>query len=102
MLEALRVEHPPRMDLVPGDILPKINEWVLIHLNRQNQWVPHKVVGYYVWPGLDEPTAFRVNVRVRDAQEYLNARSLEEVRRLDGSWFLPTGPRRNADAPISA
>jgi hypothetical protein len=98
----LESTHPPKMEPIAGDILPQLGEQVLIHLARQDQWVPHIVVGYYVWPGLDEPTAFRVNIRVRDEQGYLNARSLEEVRKLDGSWFVPRGPKRNADAPILA
>jgi hypothetical protein len=66
---------------VEGDILPAVGSKVLIHLARQDAWVEHTVVGYYVWPnhGL-APRVFRVFVRVRDADGYLNARSLEDIR----------------------
>lgn len=66
---------------VVGDILPAVGSKVLIHLASQDAWVEHTVAGYYVWPnhGL-APRVFRVFVRVRDADGYLNARSLEDIR----------------------
>lgn len=66
---------------VEGDILPAIGSKVLIHLASQDAWVERTVAGYYVWPnhGL-APRVFRVFVRVRDADGYLNARSLEDIR----------------------
>ena len=73
----------PAISLPPveGDILPAVGSKVLIHLASQDAWVEHTVAGYYVWPnhGL-APRVFRVFVRVRDADGYLNARSLEDIR----------------------
>lgn len=81
---------PKTLELEPvhGDVLPPVGEKVLIHLARRDEWVVHTVVGYYVWPMLDNAPGFRVNVRVRDSEGYLNARSLEDIRTLDGSWYV--------------
>lgn len=66
---------------VEGDVLPPIGSTVLIHLASSCKWVPHTVVGYYVWPnhGLVQ-SVFRVFVRVRSADGYLNARCLQDIR----------------------
>lgn len=74
---------------VEGDVLPPVGADVLIHLARQDEWVPHKVTGYYVWPDLKgNPFLQRVFVRVRDSEGYINARMLRDVRRLDGTPFV--------------
>jgi hypothetical protein len=71
---------------VEGDLLPPVGSKVLIHLARQDAWVEHTVVGYYVWGALShqvkdgEKDAHRVFVRVKDANGYLNARLLSGVR----------------------
>lgn len=66
---------------VEGDVLPPINSRVLIHLNSSDSWVPHTVVGYYVWPDRNGSTSLhRVNVRVRSDDGYLNARMLSDIR----------------------
>lgn len=80
--EVARLRAAPQpLPPVEGDILPAVGSKVLIHLASQDAWVEHTVVGYYVWPnhGL-APRVFRVFVRVRDADGYLNARSLEDIR----------------------
>lgn len=66
---------------VDGDLLPPIGSKVLFHLAREDEWVEHTVVGYYVWGnhGLDQ-NVHRVFVRARDADGYLNARLLSNVR----------------------
>lgn len=74
---------PPETKPLPpveGDVLPAIGSTVLIHLARSDSWVPHKVVGYYVWPPLKPGGGWRVNVRVENRNGYLNARPLEDVR----------------------
>lgn len=68
------------LDPVEGDVLPRVGSRVLIHLARQDEWVEHTVVGYYVWRPLKEGDGWRVNVRVVDANGYQNSRSLEDVR----------------------
>ena len=80
---------------VDGDILPAVGSKVLIHLASQDAWVEHTVAGYYVWPnhGL-APRVFRVFVRVRDADGYLNARSLEDIR------YPDSATQHQADAPV--
>lgn len=72
------VEPLPPVD---GDLLPPIGSKVLIHLGREDKWAEHTVVGYYAWGnhGLDQKV-YRVFVRVRDAEGYLNARLLSDVR----------------------
>ncbi|MGW7235700.1 Lar family restriction alleviation protein [Pseudomonas fulva] len=66
---------------VDGDLLPPIGSKVLIHLARENEWVEHTVVGYYAWENLrSDPSVHRVCVRVRDADGYLNARGLGDIR----------------------
>ncbi|MBA6130993.1 hypothetical protein V9385_15715 [Pseudomonas juntendi] len=66
---------------VDGDMLPAISSKVLIHLAREDEWVEHTVVGYYVWENLrPDPGVHRVFVRVRDADGYLNARGLADIR----------------------
>ena len=71
------------LEPVDGDLLPAIGEEVEIHLNSVGAWVPHRVVGYYVWGGFndDKPYLHRVFVRVADKDGYLNARNLCDVRR---------------------
>lgn len=73
----------PELTPVDGDQLPPIGSKVFIHLSSLNDWVEHTVVGYYVWPALDgvSETYHRVNVRVRDAEGFPNARLLRDVRR---------------------
>lgn len=66
---------------VEGDLLPPLGSTVLIHLGRSDQWVPHTVVGYYVWGDRKcDPHLHRVFVRVRDADGFLNARLLSDIR----------------------
>lgn len=66
---------------VYGDVLPQIGDKVLIHLGRADQWVEHKVVGYYVWKDLGrDDSQHRVFVRVKSKDGYLNARMLKDVR----------------------
>jgi hypothetical protein len=77
---------PEELEPVGGDMLPAIGSTVQIHLARQDAWVDHAVVGYYVWPAQphqvkgDGRDAHRVFVRVKDSEGYLNARLLSEVR----------------------
>lgn len=69
---------------VNGDLLPPIGSKVLIHLAREDKWVEHTVVGYYAWENhRPDPSVHRVFVRVRDAEGYLNARLLSDVRPID-------------------
>lgn len=72
----------PDLAPVEGDLLPKIGDKVFIHLARQDQWVEHVVVGYYVWPSLHrgDTAVHRVNVRVRDSEGFYNSRMLQDVR----------------------
>ncbi|MDH1575470.1 hypothetical protein [Pseudomonas sp. GD03746] len=66
---------------VVGDLLPPVGSKVLIHLAREDEWVEHTVVGYYAWENLrPDPSVHRVCVRVRDADGYLNARGLGDIR----------------------
>lgn len=72
-----------------SDVLPRVGQTVLIHLARQNEWVPHQVVGFYAWPSHGgEYSLSRLFVRVRDANGLLNARLLHDVLRLDKTPFL--------------
>lgn len=78
--EALRRDVAP-LDPVGGDRLPQVGSKVFIHLSREDAWVEHTVAGYYVWRSLGEDlNLHRVFVRVRDADGYLNARLLKDVR----------------------
>lgn len=78
--EALRKDAAP-LDPVNGDQLPAINSKVLIHLSSCDAWVEHTVVGYYAWEDLGaNEYLHRVFIRVRDADGYLNARLLKDVR----------------------
>ncbi|PIB40715.1 hypothetical protein AOA59_27210 [Pseudomonas sp. 2822-15] len=78
--EALRNAAAP-LDPVNGDQLPAINSKVLIHLSSCDAWVEHTVVGYYAWEDLGaNEYLHRVFIRVRDADGYLNARLLKDVR----------------------
>lgn len=78
--EALRNAAAP-LDPVNGDQLPAINSKVLIHLSSCDAWVEHTVVGYYAWEDLGaNESLHRVFIRVRDADGYLNARLLKDVR----------------------
>jgi hypothetical protein len=78
--EALRKDAKP-LDPVTGNQLPAIGSEVLIHLGRSDAWVEHTVVGYYAWGDLGgNQSLHRVFVRVRDADGYLNARLLKDVR----------------------
>lgn len=76
---AQRKPLPP----VDGDLLPPVGSQVLIHLARQDKWVEHTVVGYYVWGAFDSDTLHRVFVRVQDSDGILNARSLRDVRAIE-------------------
>lgn len=74
---------PEALSAVDGDLLPAIGEKVLIHLNSSDSWVEHRVVGYYVRDDQGRNTGFhRVFVRVVDSNDYLNARLLQDVRRI--------------------
>lgn len=70
----------PVLDPVEGDLLPSLGSIVEIHLNSLDAWVPHLVVGYYVWPAIGA-SGVRVNVQVVDRKGYPNARALADVRR---------------------
>lgn len=73
----------PRLGKVEGDVLPPIGENVFIYLASRNEWVKHKVVGYYVWKDLKgQDHLHRVFVRVIDEDGILNARLLSDVRRV--------------------
>jgi len=73
------------LEPVSGDVLPAIGTPVLIHLNSVDKWVPHTVVGYYVWPSLEGNDGLhRVFVRVVDSEGILNARMLKDIRPVDG------------------
>jgi hypothetical protein len=74
----------PPLEPVDGDLLPPIGSRVRIHLNSQDAWVEHTVVGYYVW-GAKIQFHHRVFVRVVDDQGYLNARLLCDVRPVKAS-----------------
>lgn len=75
---------------VEHDLLPPIGSQVLIHLSSRNEWVEHAVVGYYVWGDLDhDPRLQRVNVRVVSSSGHLDARMLADIRRLDGTPYVP-------------
>jgi hypothetical protein len=90
-LEAVR---PASLKAIDGDVLPPIGSDVLIHLASIDKWMPHTVVGYYVWPSLDGNSRLqRVFVRVRDVEGTQNARMLCDVQRLDGSPFVLTSGR---------
>jgi len=95
--------HPatPMLPPVEGDLLPPVGTKVLIHLASSKAWVEHEVVGYYVWGDLKgDPDLQRVNVRVKSQSGYLNARMLSEVRRLDGSYWVPTAKGGPVDEDI--
>lgn len=73
-----------RLPAVDGDELPALDSTILIHLGRSDTWAPHTVVGYYAWGNhAGDDSLHRVFVRVRDADGYLNARLLKNVRRVD-------------------
>ena len=81
--DALSDSAAPSVPLPPvnGDLLPPVGSKVLIHLAREDEWVEHTVVGYYAWENLrPDPSVHRVCVRVRDADGYLNARGLGDIR----------------------
>ena len=79
-VEKLRNAAAP-LGPVNGDQLPAINSKVLIHLSSCDAWVEHTVVGYYAWEDLGaNEYLHRVFIRVRDADGYLNARLLKDVR----------------------
>lgn len=72
----------PLLPPVEGDMLPPIGSRVQIYLNSLSTWVTHTVVGYYVWDSIyhDHKDVHRVFVRVQDAQGFLNARLLSDIR----------------------
>jgi hypothetical protein len=72
-----RVEFLPPIE---GNVLPAVGSRVLIHLASLDDWVENTVVGYYVLPGLVDPTQYRINIQVMDDQGYLNARSLDSIK----------------------
>lgn len=87
--------HRAAEPAVEGDLLPPVGERVLIHLARSDKWVEHRVIGYYVWGDLrGDPGLQRVNVRVISEDGYQNARLLKDVRRLDGSPYVPSSAAR--------
>lgn len=73
---------PEELSPVEGDLLPPIGSKVFIHLARQDEWVEHTVVGYYVWgsPSSVSSAYSRVFVRVVDRDGFLNARILMDVK----------------------
>lgn len=79
-LQLLRVIDGLSSNLEPvkGDLLPPVGAPCLINLASCDAWVPHTVVGYYVWGRKDG--GYRVFVRVVDTAGILNARLLEDVR----------------------
>ena len=79
-----------RLPEVEGDQLPALGSTVLIHLGSTDTWVPHTVAGYYAWGNLGgNDSLHRVFVRVRDADGYLNARLLKDVRKIDAQPATP-------------
>ena len=81
------------LDDIEGDVMPHIGEAVLIHLASSDQWVQHAVVGFYAWPShLYGNHVVRLFVHVVDSDGILNARSIDDIRRMDGTYFT----RRNA------
>lgn len=82
----------PELPKVEGDVLPPIGEDVFIHLASRNEWVKHKVVGYYAWKDLKgQDHLHRVFVRVVDSDGILNARLLSDVR------WLPLPPLKDGE-----
>lgn len=76
------------LEEVEGDVLPRVGESVLIHLASADFWVRHTVVGFYAWPSHQtERHHVRLFVRVVDSDGTFNARSISDVRRMDGSYF---------------
>jgi hypothetical protein len=74
------------LDPVHGDLLPPMGSKVLIHLARQDAWVEHTVVGYYVHGAHAGGTHLhRVFVRVKDSEGYSNARMLCDIRPVEPS-----------------
>jgi hypothetical protein len=82
------------LDRVEGDVLPPLGSTVLFHLASLDAWVPHTVVGYYVWPysGV-QGYAHRVYVRGRHANGYLNARMLKDIQRVSDD-VVDSGEKR--------
>jgi len=87
--DALELSTQQRKPLTPveGDLLPAVGSKVLIHLARQDEWVEHTVVGYYVWGSLDgrDERMHRVFVRVVSDDGILNARMLRDVRPIEAA-----------------
>ena len=98
------LQMPPVTELNPveGDLLPPVGTQVLIHLARQELWVPHTVIGYYVWGDLENNASrHRVFVRVKSRDGSENARMLCDVRDMNGNFFVKSdSPNRNIDSPI--
>ncbi|WP_432263314.1 hypothetical protein [Cupriavidus sp. TMH.W2] len=93
----------PELEPVYGDVLPPLRADVLIHLASLDKWVPHKVIGYYVWPSLKgDPSGQRVFVRVRDSAGTPNARMLCDVRRPDGTSYLPAATTQGVSPDVQA
>lgn len=76
---------------VDNDVLPPVNTPVLFHMASSDSWQPFTVTGYYVWKNHDNKPGFRVNVLGIDAQGYKNARSLEEIKDLQGDYLVKRG-----------
>lgn len=94
---------PPERALEPvvGDLLPAVGTEVLIHLASMKQWVPHTVIGYYVFSSLDgDPNAQRVFVRVRDAEGIENSRLLADVLVFKGEQIHPAVSRSREFLPL--
>ena len=97
----LPAEFEPDVEPVTGDILPPLDSKVLIHLNSINKWVEHTVVGYYVHESIPKKErAWRVFVRVRDAEGILNARLLSDIRPVGGKEPVPEPVDPNRPLPL--
>lgn len=85
----------PVLDPAPGDLLPEVGTRVKIHLAREDLWVEHEVVGFYVWGDLKgDRWLQRVFVRVRHDDGSFNARPLHEVRTLEDKPLVDWGRDR--------
>lgn len=100
----LQMTRGTELKQVDGDLLPPIGTQVLIHLAREELWVPHTVIGYYVWGDLARnPNLQRVFVRVKSHEGCENARMLCDVRDMNGNFFVKSdSPNRNIESPIRA
>ncbi|MDR9847083.1 hypothetical protein [Herbaspirillum huttiense] len=104
----LPAEFECDMEPVSGDILPAVGTKVLIHLARADKWVEHTVVGYYVHQALshqvkgkvEDAHVWRVFVRVRDKEGFLNARLLSDIRPVGWKEPVPEPVDPNRPLPV--